>query len=319
MCPDFRQLVEAIGLVVEDNILARAKRSKRFQGTVYQPGDFVRLKIYKPKPRRPKYTYKDGPLRLMSGTWNADTKKYRGPYEGEYEGVYMIHKVNKATDDNKIGRATTYTIVGQWSKETSPQWSPDNDDLNSNTAPSGIKLRKIKVKLPGHKFHDKTYPFGSFPRKFLKEELLRVETDSDGDAIVDGPVIIPGRVLDENEKVEPPHPATSGGLAKQSIKQVGKGVVLARALEVGDKVTVRFWSDERKGELVANTKEIQRKKYSNANMYWYKGEVNEVDGDITIKFSEDDESAAFNMTEQNEDDFLPWNTGWVKGHMKSAR
>eukprot|EP01048_Picozoa_sp_COSAG05_P028246 COSAG05_NODE_8662_length_682_cov_2.125214_2_plen_52_part_01 len=27
-------------------------------------GDFVRLKIYKPKPRRPKYTYKDGPLRL---------------------------------------------------------------------------------------------------------------------------------------------------------------------------------------------------------------------------------------------------------------
>ena len=43
----------------------------------------------------------------MTGTWNADTKKYRGPYEGEYEGVYMIHKVNKATDDNKIGRATT--------------------------------------------------------------------------------------------------------------------------------------------------------------------------------------------------------------------
>ena len=43
----------------------------------------------------------------------------------------MVHKVNKATDDNKIGRATTYTIVGQWSKETSPQWSPDNDDLNA--------------------------------------------------------------------------------------------------------------------------------------------------------------------------------------------
>ena len=94
---------------------------------------------------------------------------------------------------------------------------------------------------------------------------------------------------------------------------------MARALEVGDKVTVRFWSDERKGELVANTKEIQRKKYSSANMYWYKGEVTEIDEDITIKFSEDDEAAAFNMTEQNEDDFLPWNTGWVKGHMKSAR
>ena len=42
------------------------------------------------KPRRPKYTYKDGPLRLMTGTWNADTKKYRGPYEADYEGVYLL-------------------------------------------------------------------------------------------------------------------------------------------------------------------------------------------------------------------------------------
>ena len=102
--------------------LARAKRSKRFEKKVYKPGDFVRLKIYKPKPRHPKYTYKDGPLRLMTGTWNADTKKYRGPYEADYEGVYMVHKVSKSNEGNKIARAPTYTIIGQWSKCRGCQW-----------------------------------------------------------------------------------------------------------------------------------------------------------------------------------------------------
>eukprot|EP01049_Picozoa_sp_SAG25_P018963 SAG25_NODE_5723_length_626_cov_1.333966_1_plen_108_part_00 len=38
---------------VKRNILERDKKSQRFQGVVYKPGDFVRLKIYKPKRLKP--------------------------------------------------------------------------------------------------------------------------------------------------------------------------------------------------------------------------------------------------------------------------
>ena len=83
---------------VTRNILEGAKRQKRVQNVVYQPGDFVRLKIYKPKRLRPSYTYVGGPL--------YDLKKER-----RYNGVYMISAVNRPSGRNKIGAAPTYSII----------------------------------------------------------------------------------------------------------------------------------------------------------------------------------------------------------------
>ena len=40
---------------VKDNILTKAKTNHRFQGVVYAVGDFVRIKIFKPKRLRPKF------------------------------------------------------------------------------------------------------------------------------------------------------------------------------------------------------------------------------------------------------------------------
>ena len=146
---------------VKGNILERAKRHKRFQGVVYKPGDFVRLKVYKPKRMKPSFTWKEGPLYEM-------TKDRR------YHGIYMVTHVNVA-ETTKIAKATTYTIIARWSKESSPDWSEANPDLTS--VPSGIKLRKQTVNIHGSVFHNEVFPKGSYPRKFVKAELVRVPID----------------------------------------------------------------------------------------------------------------------------------------------
>ena len=61
--------------MVKRHILERAKKSKRSQGVVYKPRDFVRLEIYKPKRLKPTFTFKKGPLYEMTGG-----NRYKGVY-----------------------------------------------------------------------------------------------------------------------------------------------------------------------------------------------------------------------------------------------
>ena len=113
---------------VKSNILARAKRSSRFQGVVYKPGDFVRIKIYKPHRLQPSFSFKNGPLFEMSG-------------DKRYNGVFMVDKVKRASSSNKIGKATTYSIIANWSKERSL-----DEDGKSLTTPSGVRRYRALCK-----------------------------------------------------------------------------------------------------------------------------------------------------------------------------
>jgi hypothetical protein len=67
---------------VKRNILERAKQQQRFQGVVFDVGDYVRLRIYKPKRLTPNFTYRRGPL-------------YKLHREPRYQGVYLVSRVNR--------------------------------------------------------------------------------------------------------------------------------------------------------------------------------------------------------------------------------
>ena len=161
---------------VKSNILARAKRSSRFQGVVYKPGDFVRIKIYKPHRLQPSFSFKNGPLFEMSG-------------DKRYNGVFMVDKVKRASSSNKIGKATTYSIIANWSKERSL-----DEDGKSLTTPSGVKLRTERVGVQGSVFYGQRYPGASYPRSFLRDELVRVlqhgSGKDKGKAIVNGDIYL---------------------------------------------------------------------------------------------------------------------------------
>ena len=58
MAPD--DVAPANYVTVKQNILAKAKTNRKFQGTVYSVGEFVRIKTFKPKRLRPNWTYKKG-------------------------------------------------------------------------------------------------------------------------------------------------------------------------------------------------------------------------------------------------------------------
>eukprot|EP01047_Picozoa_sp_COSAG01_P072823 COSAG01_NODE_11689_length_1878_cov_144.896009_2_plen_483_part_01 len=174
--------------IVKENIIKEAKKKKRSQDVVYKPGDLVRIKIYKPKRLTPNFTYKDGPLYEM-------TKRRK------YEGVYMINKVNATNASNKIGKAPTYTVIAHWSKESNADWYAANSE--DTTLPSGITLKDEVIDVPGSPLDGRPYKAGSYGRKFLKDELVRVPTDKKGEPIADGRDL---DIEDDEELVEPPPP-----------------------------------------------------------------------------------------------------------------
>eukprot|EP01045_Picozoa_sp_COSAG04_P007589 COSAG04_NODE_399_length_14959_cov_28.238730_18_plen_358_part_00 len=172
--------------VVKERILDRAKRGKRIQQIVYKVGDFVRIKIYKPRKMRPHWTYKGGPLFEMSD-------------DNKFAGVYMISKVNRG--GGKLHRAPTYRIVARWSKESTPDIYQDVEE--GGTLPSGTKrLRGAdrNVDVPG--LGQRRYPKGSFARKFVKDELLRVPTDSKGFPIAQKKSELRLSAVDDEEEEE---------------------------------------------------------------------------------------------------------------------
>ena len=146
---------------VKENILTRAKTNRRFQGIVYAVGDFVRIKIFKPKRLRPNWTYKRGPLYEMTDEDN------------DYAGIYMISKVNGG--GGKLHKAPTYSVVARWSKEATPDIYLGEA---GGTLPSGqdrLRGAERDVNVPGQ--GQMRWPKGSFMRKFTKDELLRVPKD----------------------------------------------------------------------------------------------------------------------------------------------
>ena len=59
---------------MQNNIIDHGIKSKTRQDPVYRVGDYVRIRIFKPKKDKPSFTYKKGPL------WEIQ-KKDGGPVE----------------------------------------------------------------------------------------------------------------------------------------------------------------------------------------------------------------------------------------------
>ena len=252
---------------VKRNILDRAKKSKRFQGVVYKPGDFVRLKIYKPKRLKPSYTFKKGPL-------------YELKKESRYKGVFMISQVNTPKGKNSISKAPTYSIIALWSKESTPDWYEVNQE-QGGTLPSGVKIKNEVINIAGSVFDGLTFARGSFARKFVKDELVRVPMDRKGQAIAEGIEEIADDAEPESEDEEPVKP-------KQKVKKVFNPPKLKK----GSKVKVRFYSGP-KGSLPF-TESARARGVGKKTKAWYEGEVKGIDlkkHEWSVYFPSDKETA----------------------------
>ena len=171
---------------MKQSILTKAKTNHRFQGVVYAAGDFVRIRIFKPKRLRPNWTYKQGPLYEMTDEDNT------------YAGIYMITKVNGG--GGKLHKAPTYSIVARWSKEATPDIYLGEA---GGTLPSGYdRLRGAErdVTVPG--LGQMRWPKGSFARKFTKDELLRVPKDDNDKPIAQKKKELKFDLLDEDTEDE---------------------------------------------------------------------------------------------------------------------
>ena len=271
---------------VKRNILDRAKRSKRFQGVVYKEGDFVRLKIYKADNRKPSFTFEKGPLYTM-------TKRR------VYQGVYMINTVNRPSGKNSIGKAPTYSVIAKWSKESTPDWYEANQELGG-TLPSGVKLPpgRIKITIPGHVLNQDSYDRGAFPRKFLKDELVRVPANSKTGNPIAARYIGPD---DEPEVVEP-EPVKA--------KAKAKPVLVYPKVKVGSKIKVRYY-DTPTGSRPYT--EDARKRKVGKQKQWYEGEVKKIDKDkneYSVYFPSDKETNKLNLSDTSSKDYLKEGHGW---------
>ena len=141
-------------------------------------GDYVRIRIFKPKKDTPTFTYKKGPL------W--EIRKDDGDAAEEFQGVYMITGV-KGGHTGKVARAPTYTILARWSKESTPDYYKANAE-DDGTLPSAVQTPSVNdrtIDIPGNIFDDKVFKTPAYPRRFLKEELLRVVKNKKQIPIVD--------------------------------------------------------------------------------------------------------------------------------------
>eukprot|EP01050_Picozoa_sp_SAG11_P013044 SAG11_NODE_1495_length_4799_cov_1881.608723_3_plen_522_part_00 len=152
---------------IKERILKKAIKNKVDLG-IYKPGDYVRLKRYKATKLEPSFTFKGGPLVNMAEEDDAE----------DFEGVYMIHSVLKATNsDTSPARATRYRIVANWEKESKVESVPGGQ--------KGAKEgKRIKVSESIY-FNEMSYPKGAYGRNFVKHALSRVPMDKDGKAIVE--------------------------------------------------------------------------------------------------------------------------------------
>lgn len=274
---------------VKRNILDRAKKSQRFQGVVYKPGDFVRLKIYKPKRLKPSYTYKGGPL--------YDLKP-----EARYKGVYMVSRVNRPEGANKISAAPTYTIIAKWSKESTPDWYEANSE-DGGTVPSGVKIKDEVINIRGSVFDGETFDRGSYGRKFVKDELVRVPMDNKGRPIVEGKLTGKDESDEEtDEEVEEVAPAPAP--AKKPKTYTPPDIV-------GKRIRVKFyWVSSSKEWFVVDKASIKRRKGKQSGEF-FEGEVksyNRESKEHTVVF-DDGAEMVLNFTDSSETDYIS-KTNW---------
>eukprot|EP01046_Picozoa_sp_COSAG06_P004290 COSAG06_NODE_178_length_20949_cov_26.114053_7_plen_587_part_00 len=163
---------------VARNIVDHSIKSDTAQDPVYKVGDYVRIRIFKPNKDTPSFSFKKGPL------W--ELRKDAGQSSEEFQGVYMITGV-RGGKSGKVARAPTYTIVARWSKEQTPDWYAANQE-EDGTLPSGVSNPSDAdrtIDVAGSLFDGKVYKAPAYPRRFLKEELLRVRQTKKGIPIVD--------------------------------------------------------------------------------------------------------------------------------------
>ena len=156
-------------VTVKQSILNYAKKHKAYTSTPLKQGDYVRIYLYNHKKNEPSFTFKNGPLILMDPNRNE-----------KFGGIYMIHNVNKG-NVGKVGKSATYTIVAQWVHEKNLQPSSVIKHVDGNKQ---FGAETITVDF-GDKFDSVDYPPGSYKRKFLINELIKVEKDEKGIPLVD--------------------------------------------------------------------------------------------------------------------------------------
>ena len=162
---------------VRQNILKRAKKKGTLAVQKYRAGDYVRIKIFKAKKLEPKFSFKGGLADTLAKNEDDDLRE-------EFQGVFMIHSVRmgksaeKGGRNDKPGRATTYRIVHNWSKES-----------NLGSLPSGQVAaragKQIKVRDATWFKRNTMYAKAAFGRNFTANELSLVPQDEYGLPIVE--------------------------------------------------------------------------------------------------------------------------------------
>ena len=177
------------------NIRRRAMSMRPAVQQRFTEGSYVRVFMYnKSKSRKfANFTSSGGPLAKL----NNDPR---------FEGVYLIDKVHAGTQQG-LGKTTSYSIWGNWVKETQQETRP-SDVTN-------VERKTIAVpnNSAGSVFNGDRYPRASFPRKFVSEELIPLDADEDG---------FPIAMTDKSEVAPVPKSAASGVKTRAQRKKIGQ-------------------------------------------------------------------------------------------------
>ena len=155
---------------IKDKLLKKAIKRDTVDIGVYKPGEYVRIRDFKPDKLGPKYT--DGNKAYSK---KEDLRALVKPTDDRYndfKGVYMIHSVRKGIKTGesvgKPARATTYQIIALWQ--------------GTDKTTAGRRIKSIGI-LDWRPFfsniNTKTYVKGAYGRNFTKDALSRVPQDEE--------------------------------------------------------------------------------------------------------------------------------------------
>ena len=156
-------------------------------------------------------------------------------------------------------------------------------------------------------FDGLTFARGSFARKFVKDELVRVPIDRKGHAIADRIEEIADDDEPESEDKEPVKPKPV------KPKKVFEPL-LHKNLKKGSKVEVRFYSSPTGS--VPFTESARARGVGKKTKAWYGGEVKGIDlkkHEWSVYFPSDKETAVLNLSDSSAEDFLKEGHGWKVG------
>jgi hypothetical protein len=169
---------------IKERIVKKAVKQDNLDRGKFKIGDYVRLRNFKStKTGTPPFT--DRSRRF------SDKEDLRALHRSnqmvvgadvdlsDLAGVYMIHgvRLGRGTENNteQPGMATTYQLVGAWTKESTLR-----------SLPSGQKQAKAGkwVGIKPHGLFIGSYPTAAYIRSFTKDSLSRVPQDKSGLPIV---------------------------------------------------------------------------------------------------------------------------------------